>query len=295
MAALRVALLGTLVALIGLTPAAMAASGSFTQGWNGTDPDTRTVVAGAFTVQWSATDPEEIVALSWKGSPNLTNTWAHPFCPQGGDSEFFGNSWGTDGGGNFRALVGWGSTGTWGSRGANGVAIASAANSGCFGTSGIRVETRYQFSDRGAPVNRILVKRTVSFGATPFAFDFRPYIPRLSRSSYTTVVHPDVAGSGLVREIGDSCEFGCEVTNWNGTWFAEHDPLTGGGMIVRRASSESPAALWIDVDGGSFTTASSVLLLQPAGGFTGTVNEVEFLCFYDAETWTPSLDLPAGC
>jgi hypothetical protein len=66
-------------------------------------------------------------------------------------------------------------------------------------------------------------------------------------------------------------------------------------MIVRRASSESPAALWIDVDGGSFTTASSVLLLQPAGGFTGTVNEVEFLCFYDAETWTPSLDLPAGC
>jgi hypothetical protein len=39
----------------------------------------------AFQVQWSQTDPEEIVSLSWNGSPNLTNSWTHPFCPQGGD------------------------------------------------------------------------------------------------------------------------------------------------------------------------------------------------------------------
>ena len=89
-----------------------------------------TVTAGAFTVQWSATDPEEITSLSWNGSPNLTNAWAHPFCPQGGDHEFFGNSWDTDGGFFFRALVGWGSTGTWDDRVANGVAIASAATAG---------------------------------------------------------------------------------------------------------------------------------------------------------------------
>src|SRR6266567_3459486 len=57
------------------------------------DPGARTVTAGAFTVEWSATDPEEIVSLSWNGSPNLTNAWTQPFCPEGGDLEFFGNSW----------------------------------------------------------------------------------------------------------------------------------------------------------------------------------------------------------
>jgi hypothetical protein len=255
----------------------------------------RTVTAGAFTVQWSATDPEEIVSLSWNGSPNLTNVWTHPFCPQGGDSEFFGNSWNTFNDFGFRALVGWGSAGTWDTQGVNGVRIGSATSS-CFGTSGIPVDTSYQFYDHGATVNRILIRRKFSFGTTPFAFDFRPYIPRLySRSSYTQVIHPDASGGALVTEIGDSCEFGCEVTNWDGTWFAEHDPITGNGMIVRHASSAYGVALWIDVDGGSSTTASSVALLQPPGGFTGTVTDVQFLCFYNASFWKPSLQLPAGC
>ena len=66
-------------------------------------------------------------------------------------------------------------------------------------------------------------------------------------------------------------------------------------MIVRHAASPYGVALWIDVDGGSFTTASSVALLQPPGGFTGTVSDVQFLCFYDASIWKPSLKLPAGC
>jgi hypothetical protein len=282
------------VACAGLVGAALVAA--VAAGTTVADPGTRTVTAGAFTVQWGATDPEEIVSLSWNGSPNLTNTWTHPYCPQGGDHEFFGDSWDTDGGGNFRALVGWGTTGTWDAQGVNGVRIGSAANSGCYGTNGTPVETSYGFYDHGATVNRILVRRSVSFGATPFAFDFRPYIPRLyPRSSYTEVIHPDANDSGLVTELGDSCEFGCEVTNWDGRWFAVHDPLTGHGMIVRHAPSPYGAALWIDVDGGSFTTASSVLLKQPPGGFTGKVTEVEFLCFYDAGIWTPSLQLPDGC
>jgi hypothetical protein len=282
------------VACAGLVSAALVAAVG--AGTTAADPSTRIVKAGAFTVQWAATDPEEIVSLSWDGSPNLTNTWPHPFCPQGGDHEFFGNSWDTDGGANFRALVGWGTTGTWDAQGAYGVRIGSSANSGCFGTNGTPVETSYGFYDHGATVNRIRVRRSVSFGATPFAFDLRPYIPRLyPRSSYTEVIHPDANGSGLVTELGDSCELGCEVTNWDGTWFAVHDPLTGHGMIVRHAPLPYDVALWVDVDGGSFTTASSVLLKQPPGGFTGKVTEVEFLCFYDAAIWTPSLELPDGC
>jgi hypothetical protein len=71
------------------------------------------------------------------------------------------------------------------------------------GTSGTPVATSYQFYEHGPPVNPILVRRKVFFGATPFIFDFRPYIPRLHpRSSYTAAIHPDAGGSGLVTERG---------------------------------------------------------------------------------------------
>lgn len=289
---MKLRLLLSLAVLIGAGALAMSVAAAV-------DPGTRTVTAGAFQVQWSQTNPEEILSLSWNGSPNLTNVWPHPFCPSGGDLEYFGNSWGTDGGFNFVSPVGWGTTGTWTSQGVNGVSINSAA-SGCFGTSGIPVATGYRFFDSGPAANRIRVQRKFSFGSTPFAYDFRPYIPRLyPRDKYSLVIHPDASGTSLVTEVGNDCEFGCKVTNWDSTWFAVHDPVSGQGMIVRHAPSLYPVALWVDMDGGSdvgsATTASSVLLLQPAGGFTGTVVEVEFLCFYDSSTWTPSLILPPGC
>ena len=66
-------------------------------------------------------------------------------------------------------------------------------------------------------------------------------------------------------------------------------------MIVRHASSSNPVALWVDMDGVSQTTASGVLLVQPAGGLTGTVVETESLCFYDSSIWSPRLTLPIGC
>lgn len=258
------------------------------------DPGQRTVTTGAFHVQWSLTDPEEILGLSWKGSPNLTNSWAHPFCPQGGDSEYFGNSWNTSEGFDLRVPVGWGTTGLWDAQGPNGATIASSA-SGCFATFGTPVNTTYHFFG-GNEANRILVQRRFTFGATPFPYDLRAYIPRLyPRDRYGLVIHPDAAGTALATEVGNDCEFGCEVANWDGSWFAIHDPSSGSGLIVRHAFSPYRVALWVDMDGGSATAASSVLVLQPPGGFTGTLVEVESLCFYDSSTWTPSLTLPAGC
>jgi hypothetical protein len=47
------------------------------------------------------------------------------------------------------------------------------------------------------------------------------------------VSHPNVDGTALVTESGNDCEFGCEITNGNGSWLAVHDPLSGRGMIVR--------------------------------------------------------------
>jgi hypothetical protein len=61
-------------------------------------------------------------------------------------------------------------------------------------------------------------------------------------------------------------------------------------MIVRHEFSPNPVTLWVEVNASSQTTASSVLLLQPPGGFTGTVVENESLCFYDSSIWSPSLN-----
>jgi hypothetical protein len=259
------------------------------------DPVNRTVSTGNFFVDWSESNPEEIVELRWMGSPNLTNS-AGPVC--GGNLEYFGNSWVSENEGTpsffFGSLVGWGTTGAWSTPNSKKVNVDSIS-SGCFGSANISVTTNYQFFDSGAVANRIKVQRQFEFGATPYVHDVRPYIPRLyPQDGFTQVLHPNASGTGLVTETTDGCDFGCAVTDWNGTWFAIHNPTTGLGMIVRRDSS-TPADLWVDKDDASFTNSSSVLLLQPPGGFTGTVNETEFLCFYDNTIWIPSTTLPPGC
>jgi hypothetical protein len=261
------------------------------------DPVHRTVTAGNFFVDWSDTNPEEIVAIQWNGSVNLTSTAANPFCP--GDLEYFGNSWVSEDEGTpsffFGSIVGWGTTGTWIDQTNTKVNVASTST-GCYGSADIPVTTKYQFFDHGPVANRIKIQRKFDFGSTPYAHDVRPYIPRLyPNDGFTQVLHPDASGTSLVTETTVGCGYGCTVTNWDGSWFAIHDPGTGLGMIVRRAPSAHAVALWLDNDDASFTNSSSVLLLQPSGGFTGKVSETEFLCFYDSSIWTPSTALPPGC
>ena len=260
------------------------------------DPVNRTVTTGNFFVDWSETNPEEIVNIQWMGSPNLTNS-AFDVC--GGNLEYFGNGWVSENEGTpsffFGSLVGWGTTGRWNTPNDKKVNVNSIS-AGCFGSANIPITTKYQFYDLGDSANRIKVQRQFEFGAVPYTHDVRPYIPRLyPQTDFTQVLHPDRAGTTLVTETTEGCDFGCLVTNWNGSWFAIHNPETGLGMIVRRESSSIPAALWIDKDNASFTNSSSVLLLQPSGGFTGSVSETEFLCFYNSSLWTPSSVLPSGC
>ncbi|MGE5251142.1 MAG: hypothetical protein ACM3QS_13135 [Bacteroidota bacterium] len=260
------------------------------------DPVNRTVTTGAFFVDWSESNPEEIVDIRWMGSPNLTNT-AAAGC--GGDLEYFGNSWVSENEGTpsffFASLVGWGTTGLWGAPTAKKVEVDSIS-SGCYGSAEIPIQTNYQFYDSGAAANRIKIQRQFAFGSTPYTHDVRPYIPRLyPQDGFTQVLHPDAAGASLLAESTTGCDFGCTITDWDGTWFAIHDPAAGSGLIVRRAPSSVSVALWVDKDDASFTNSSSVLLLQPYGGFTGKVTETEFLCFYNSSIWTPSLALPPGC
>ncbi len=261
------------------------------------DPVDHTVTTGNFFVDWSETNPEEIVEIRWIGSPNnLTNSGGSDCL---GNLEYFGNSWVSENEGTpdffFGSLVGWGMTGTWNTP-TNKKVDVDSTSSGCFGSANVPVTTKYQFWDSGAPANRIKVQRQFAFGPTPYAHDVRPYIPRLyPQDGFTQVLHPNSAGTTLLTETTDGCDFGCLIPDWDGSWFAVHNPATGLGMIVRRGSSSVPAALWVDKDDASFTNSSSMLLLQPAGGFTGTVSETEFLCFYDSTLWTPSTTLPPGC
>jgi hypothetical protein len=261
------------------------------------DPVSRTVMTSQYYVDFSDANPEEIVDLRWNGSANLTNTAAVAACPD--DLEYFGNSWITQDEGTpafvFGSLVGWGTTGTWANKGSSNVDIHSSS-SGCPGSLDIPIRTKYKFFDHGPVANRIQVNRTFSFGATPLPYNVRGYIPRLyPLSDYTQVLHPDASGTSLLTETSSTCPFGCRVDDWDGSWFAIHSPSTGMGMIVRRGASSVGAALWIDEDSASDTTASNILLLSPAGGFTDDVTEVEFMCVYDSSTWSPSLSLPPGC
>ena len=260
----------------------------------GVSPATRTVTTGVFNIRWGRTNPEEILSLTWNGSANLTNSSPNVEHPCGGDSEFFGNSWGGSEGADYVSPVGWGTTGTWSAVDSGRVAITSSA-SGCYGTSGIPVATTTSSSRIGATQNQFLVQRRFSFGSTPFDRTFRPYMPRLYPvSKFATIVYPDAAGTSLVTDDYDGCHFGCIVTDWSGSWFAEVDPSSGLGMIVRHTPSSYRAVLWIDVDGYSATTAAAVALVPPAGDFTGRLSN-ESLCFFDSSSWTPSLTLPNGC
>ena len=270
-----------------------------------------TVTSPTFFVDWDTTslgDPEQIDAINWMGGPNLTYVWPGG----GGDVEYFGNSWAPPE--IAVVLVGAGSTGAWAPGPNDSVDIMS------IGPAGVGVHTNYKFFDTtNPPGNKIKVKREFMFGGTPFSHDFRPYMPRLHpRTDFTQVLHPNASHTSLEVEAVSNCEFGGSGTpgclldltssphSWNGNslsndnWFAIHNPVNGTGVIVRRDPTPSiSVALWIDQDFGSLSNVSSVLLRQPGGGFTGTVTEVEFLCFYDSSTWPAAmqiaLTLPNGC
>lgn len=260
-----------------------------------TDIATRTITSGPFTVGWSLANPEAVTYLSWNGSANLTATWIHPNCPQGGILEFFGNAWGLYGDERFVSPVGWGTTGTWTPDGQDAVAIASSSSM-CFGTSSIPVATHFRFLGADTVSGRIEIERAFEFGTTPFTADLRPFIPRLSLAAgFLTILHPDAAGAKLVAHSATQCWWGCEERNWDGTWYAIENPATGLGMVVRHEGSATSTSLFIDDDAGSGTTATAVLLHQPAGGFTGTLVDREVVCFYDSSTWRHSVTPPVAC
>ncbi len=268
------------------------------------DDTNRTVTTSNIFVDWSnlnINDPEEINILKWNSTglttndPNLTMRYPSSVGCNGGDVEYFGNSWAPpDPQSGGKVLVGAGTKGNW--IGSNNEVKITSNSTDCSNSAEITVNTTYKFLSS----NTFKVIRNFEF-TTPFTLNFRPYIPRLfPHEAFSQTLHPDFASTNLVTEENNNCELGCNITNWNGNnatinWFAVHDPVKGQGIIVRRIPSTFPVTLWVDQDGASSTAASSVLALQPNGGFTGMVTEEESFCFYDKTIWTPSLTLPSEC
>jgi len=260
-------------------------------------------------VQWNDNDPERVDVVKWNPNgldgteANLTNSGTTGSAPcYNGDVEYFGNSWAPPDPPTGKVLVG---AGTNGVRvpGPDSKVVISSVSDGCAPASaGVSIGTTYKFWQGGQAINKMRVTRTFSFESA-FNRNFRPFIPRFYPiSAFSQVLHPNAVGTSLITEAvgGATCPLGCTVADWDGNneainWFAVHDPIGGRGVIIRRAPSTASAALWIDWDGASFTTASSVLLRAPNGGFTGDVIEQETLCFYDNSRWLPSLELPPGC
>lgn len=261
-------------------------------------------------VQWNAGDPERVDVIKWNSGglngteANLTRSavfGTNAPC-YNGDVEYFGNSWAPPDPPSGKVLVGAGTIGVR-TPGPDNKLLINSLSSNCPPTSAnVPVNTIYKFWQGGQAINKMRVTRNFTFGSA-FNRVFRPFIPRLYPiSGYSRVFFPNADGTTLLsQQVGGSfCPIGCVVTDWNAndeatSWFAIHNPASGQGLIVRHHPSASAAALWIDWDGASFTNSSSVLLQPPVGGFTGDVVEKETLCFYDADTWTPSLTLPPGC
>jgi hypothetical protein len=268
------------------------------------DRAARTVQSDRFFLDFSnavAANPEDVDVLRWEGGPNLVESFAIDACTSDA-VEHFGNSFEpipTNHQAIGRVVVGSGSTGSWEQDGAS--IVIDSTSSGCAASTAVPVETRYQFRE-GIGADTIQIERKFALGSAPLTQPIRAFIPRLT-IAFDRVLHPNAAGTTLLSEDVFACPYGCQLSDWDGSWFAYYassGSFAGQGMIVRRPPSAVPANLWLDYDAGiTDTNSSSALLLPPAGGFPQQLTETELLCFFDATSFTPeqqtALTLPRGC
>jgi len=273
---------------------------------------THTVTTSKFAIQFGNStthkpnNPERIDSLTWKNSKGVRSAnlvaSGGTYC-NGDVLEFWGQSYGSVVGQQPFLVVG-GSAGSWTSPAANQVLIKTNTSTTC-GTH-IPVTTTYTFFDPGTQVNEIKVVRKIPFGthhyANPSQEGLRAYVPRLPAGTYNQVLYPDSTGKLVVSGLCDNCApLGSSA--WAGGWFADNSSASNSGVIVLRAATGQPGAeLELDADSLSGSNNTAIDLPQPAGGWTKSITETEFLCFYDTTTWPLSkrqpgkaVTLPAGC
>ena len=284
------------VAVVAALVQAPGAAGAITL-----NPGADTVSTSRFELAFGPPNVERLDTLRWRDSGgNLSANLAlnsGTGCSGGDPADQWGRA---DSIAGMPAPVGSGSAGTWAPRATRTVQVDSSRPTLCTGDTTVTpVRTRYTFFDSGAAASKVRVERRFSFSAaTPDyqSASFRAYVPELPVNPYSQVIHPNQAGGALVTDQASNPPD--TTSNWNGTWLALNDPVTGRGMLILRdPATPNPARIALESAGGA--NSSSVDLLKPAAGWKAPVTETEFLCFYDQTSWPPNQrspsSLPAGC
>ncbi len=264
-----------------------------------------TVVQADGSNGYNTTTQDRVDSISWiNGTGNSTGNLASNGGPAscGDPSEFFGESYDDhDFAGLF--LVNVGATATWKSNNAVSGTSKTTSKDACLTLSG-KTTTSYQLSSSKAKVNEMRIQRTFKFNSQVQSepYNIRAYVMRLPLSTYTTVLYPDAAGDIKTLNVL-SCPMaqaqGCEISDWNGQWFADDNGGGYGIVLIRDKSSTWPAEIAADYDSNSHSNNTSIILMKPTDGWAGQVKETEWLCFYDPTSWPADKrskgKLPQGC
>lgn len=246
------------------------------------------------SVTWVKSDRTTTSNLAMQSDGSLTH------CGEPG--EFFGQSYGDSEGSGLR-MVTEAASSEWTSKSAtSGVSrISSPPPSIQCGELSGRTTTTYTLGVSKAAISEMKITRVFKFDAVGAQQKegLRAYVPRVDRQKYSTVLYPDKAGSVQIADFAH-CARACPIDDWNGVWVADEDDQGNGIVLIRDTSSKWPAEIAVDYDTGSSSNATSILLMLPATGWTGTLTETEWLCFYDATSWPKAQrdtgnQLPAGC
>ena len=250
-----------------------------------------------------ADNPNRFDSVTWTNSSGaVTGNFAATGGPLvcGDVYETFGEARGDDTAEEPRFIVA-GTTATWKAVTAGLVGSTHTAKKACEGTvvAGT-VASSYFVVKSAAKINLFKVKRAFTFNDSGSGVNnnLRPFMARVSDVTYDTVLAPD-SSNAIQTYSASNCDGSCSITNWNGKWFADDDGTGNGIMIIRSATSKLPAELLLDHDGWSNSNVTSILLPPPSNGWSGTITEVQYACFYDPITWTTSARaagrLPIGC
>jgi hypothetical protein len=255
------------------------------------------ILSGAAT-----NDPNRVDAIQWLDFENYNYAAVEP---SGGPShchdpdEFFGQALGYPDATQAPMMVAAGERGTWTSLASkNGEAteaeiytdISTCAGVVLNGTTRTIYLLRNPLANGSPAGDAVKVERTFRFrpGLGVVANSgLRAYVPRVIGALHYVLV-PNTEGQ-LVRYDANNCTASpCTVTDWDGTWIADDNGSNQGVVIVRSTPSTLPAFVGIQSGGLSDANYSSIVLAQPAGGWSGFVTETEYFCVYNGNDWIPA-------
>ena len=262
-----------------------------------------TILFGSDTNGYTTNDADRVDAIAWVNSAgaavtNLVTSGGALHC--GDPQEFFGEAYGDSGDIGVprpNAVIG-GVISKWTGKLPTTGKTAIKSLQTCDETLDATTVSHYALSSNSGLINTLKITRSFTFSADPSSGNLRAYVPRLPLGSYPNVLAPNAAGVVQTYQAS-ACPLNCAVTDWNGKWFADDDGNGNGMAVFRSPTKNPPANLTVDWYGSSTSNNTAVTVSMPTGGWSGTVTETEYLCFYDAKSWPAAKRAkgvpPVGC